>query len=145
MYVKKERGYILIESIIILMIISFMLTLSLNIVSNNYAKSKVISISDDIKTLSDTENEFLYLANQFIKSDKDKYLNLINEASLKNSESKIYQNSKIRNYYLAYENKAIFIIGTKSNSKKYIRLNQIIEEDKIFLTPDFYKTDYMIL
>ena len=73
---KSKRGFTLLQASIALMIITFIITLSLKVISNNVLKSKLYYTYESIESLNYTESEFLKLAVKSINLDISSYESL---------------------------------------------------------------------
>lgn len=146
MHIKScsKRAYALLETMIILMFISFIITLALKIIQNNYLKSSNFYIYEETKSLTLVESELLYLTNDFINKNKDEYRKLVNEGVLEKKEKKIYSNSNYKNLSVVFNGKDYFMIEEKGNTKRFIGLKETTNQENINLIPNHYKTNYII-
>ncbi|GAB6170337.1 hypothetical protein JCM1393_27970 [Clostridium carnis] len=151
MFIKKKKGYILLESLVILMFI-FSISIYLNkLISNNYIKSSLFDTKFDIRTISLKEEEFLYKACESINNNKD-LVNKIKEEKLleDENENKIiyeYKNTGFKGRKIVITRNEDYIVEEKGNSKKYtyleMKLKSNSHEDKIVLIPSLNKTDFI--
>ena len=145
MYIKiyrkinnKEKGYVLLEAIVILMVVACICMMLNKIAINNYLKSSVVYTRDDIKTLSKVEEEELLKASIEFNADRTKteYIN----QNLSGEIKKITVTINGTSGWLMKER--------ASNGKSYIQLecNEIIKNGikLINLVPKFYETDYIL-
>ncbi|ASW42673.1 hypothetical protein [Clostridium isatidis] len=146
MFIKKKskKGSTLLQASIVLMIVTFIVTLSLKVISNNLLKSKLYYTYENINSLNYKESEFLQLSNKFINLDISTYESLKNEAIKQLKEVKIYSNDNYKNYSIIHDGRNLFMIEIKGKGKRYIGLYEIIEEDKVYLIPNTYKTDFIL-
>ncbi|WP_418222517.1 hypothetical protein [Clostridium isatidis] len=146
MFIKKKskKGSTLLQASIVLMIVTFIVTLSLKVISNNLLKSKLYYTYENINSLNYKESEFLQLSNKFINLDIFTYESLKNEAIKQLKEVKIYSNDNYKNYSIIHDGRNLFMIEIKGKGKRYIGLYEIIEEDKVYLIPNTYKTDFIL-
>ncbi|WP_411167933.1 hypothetical protein ACH36K_12410 [Clostridium sp. MB05] len=140
----SKRAYVLLESMIILMFISFIVTLALKVIQSNYLKSNNFYIYEETKSLTLVESELLYLTNDFINKNKEEYRKLINDGILEKKEKKIYSNSNYKNLSVVFNGKDYFIIEEKENGRRFIGLKETANQENIILTPNHYKTNYIV-
>lgn len=146
MYIKScsKRAYALLETMIILMFISFIITLALKVIQNNYLKSNNFYIYEEIKSLTLVESELLYLTNDFINKNKEEYRKLITDGILEKKEKKIYSNSNYKNLSIVFNGKEFFMIEEKENGRRFIGLKETTNQENITLVPNYYKTNYIV-
>ncbi len=146
MHIKScsKRAYVLLETMIILMFISFIVTLALKVIQNNYLKSNNFYIYEETKSLTLVESELVYLTNDFINKNKDEYRKLVNEGILEKQEKKIYSNSNYKNLSVVFNGKDFFMIEEKGNGRRFIGLKETANQENIILTPNHYKTNYIV-
>ena len=124
---KSKRGFTLLQASIALMIITFIITLSLKVISNNVLKSKLYYTYESIERLNYTESEFLKLAVKSINLDISSYESLKNEAIDNSKEVNIYSNINYKNYSIIHDSKNLYMIEKKSKGKRYIGLDEVIK------------------
>lgn len=146
MYIKscRKRAYVLLETMIILMFISFIVTLALKVIQSNYLKSNNFYIYEETKSLTLVESELLYLTNDFINKNKEEYRKLINDGILEKKEKKIYSNSNYKNLSVVFNGKDYFMIEEKENGRRFIGLKETANKENIILIPNHYKTNYIV-
>ncbi|MDU5111661.1 MAG: hypothetical protein E6248_14555 [Clostridium sp.] len=134
---KKKKGFSLVETIIIFMIIIVISNISLKFILNIHLRSNEYRTYSDKKSLSIEEEEYLETLNIKIKRNSDSLNNLVGlskEISNSNSNFKSYALEKINNKY--------YITKVKGSSKMYIGLDEINDKEYKFL-PSTYKTQYI--
>ena len=144
MCIKRKKGVVLIEANIFLMIILALFSASTKIFTRNIENSQYLYSREDIKTISYLEYKFLQEFNAFILENKEKYQTVKEAGKDKKENFFIYNNTADKNYSIIFNNKKFYIIHTKSNSTKYIGIDEYIEGDLIYFKPNNYKTDYII-
>lgn len=144
MYIKnsksiknRRKAYVILESIVILSVISCICMLLNKVVVNNYLKSSVIYTKDDIKTLSEFEESILIDAmNRFENGEEQPFVKKYTDGEVKETIINIDKNF------------ARLIKKKGTNGESYIDLEcKVIrkgEEESIRLIPKLYKTDYII-
>lgn len=134
---KKKKGFSLVETIIIFMIIIVISNISLKFVLNMHLRANEYNTYSDKKSLSIDEEEYLETLNIKIESNSDSLNNLVGlnkEISNSNSKFKSYTLEKINNKY--------YITKVKGSSKMYIGLDKINDKEYKFI-PSTYKTQYI--
>ncbi|MBU5454590.1 hypothetical protein [Caproiciproducens sp. MSJ-32] len=146
MFIKKKfkKGFILLQASIVLMLTIFIASLSLKIISNNFLKSKLYYSYEDLSSLNFNESEFLQLAIEAINLDLSSYENLKNKAIENSKEVKIYSNSNYKSFSIIHNSKKLYMVEAKGNGKRYIGLDEVIKDDKLYLVPNSYRTDYIL-
>ncbi|MBX7279549.1 hypothetical protein [Clostridium chauvoei] len=146
---EKKKGFVLIESLGILLMVSFFSLFLNKIIVNNIKKSNVYYTKEDIRTLSLNQEEVLIEAITYINKNselKDKIKgNIEND---KNEYFKeIIKSSKYKDLSIVVSNEAIYIEEIKSNLKKIIvlesKLKFIKNQEIIMLIPKYYESDYI--
>lgn len=146
---EKKKGFVLIESLGILLMVSFFSLFLNKIIVNNIKKSNVYYTKEDIRTLSLNQEEVLIEAITYINKNselKDKVKgNIEND---KNEYFKeIIKSSKYKDLSIVVSNEAIYIEEIKSNLKKIIvlesKLKFIKNQEIIMLIPKYYESDYI--
>lgn len=129
MYIKKT-GYVLLESIVILMVIACICIMLNNIVINNNRKLKVINSKDDIKTLTITDERVLLGAIDEFNRDRSKNKYIINDITITINGDKGMLTKK-----------------SGLNEESYVELKCIKSDvsgnEILNLVPKVYKTDYI--
>lgn len=134
---KKKKGFSLVETIIIFMIIIVISNISLKFVLNIHLRANEYYTFPDKKSLSIEEEEYLETLNIKIKNNSDSLNNLVTlskEISNSNSNFKSYALEKISNNY--------YITKVKDRSKMYIGLDEVNDKEYKF-KPSTYKTKYI--
>lgn len=137
---NKKSAYVLLESIVILMIVSCICIAINKIAINNYLKSNVLDTRDDIKTLTLTEEVALLESIKYFNNNSDK-----NKYELKKPNDYILSPEI---YKITIDRNRSVLIKERSNSKGYteIEMKSIVIDNKnvINIAPKFFKTDYII-
>lgn len=134
---KKDRGYVLLESIVIFMIVAFIAMLLNKIVVNNYLKATVVHTNEDIRTLSNEEEEIILESMEFFSKEDDK-----------NKFTKNKSSGEIRKAIITIsDNNGLMTIEKSGNRKRYIELECSVSNvgniRSVELKPRWYKTDYI--
>lgn len=132
---EKKEGYVLLESIVILMLVAFIAMLLNKVVVNNYLQSSVVNIRENIRTLTTSEENMLLDAIEFFNNDESK-----------TKYEEIYGKEKIT---ITIEETSGTLVKEDENKRElYIYLNcekkTINGKRVINLTPKTYRTKYMI-
>lgn len=133
---KNNKGYVLLESIVILMLVACICMMLNKVVINNYLKSTVVYTRDDIKTLSGFEENALLDA-----------MNAFNNNLSKNEFSNRYNGELIT---INIKNKPATLMKKDGSGRKcFINLNYeditVGENRVVNLSPKTYKTTYMVM
>lgn len=135
--IKKKKGFSLVETIIIFMIIIVISNISLKFILNIHLRANEYRTFPDKKSLSIDEEEYLDTLNIKIKSNSDSLNNLVTlskEISTSNTKFKSYALEKINNNY--------YITKRTGSSKMYIGLDEVNDNEYKF-KPSTYKTQYI--
>lgn len=135
---NKKKGYVLLESIVILMVVACICMLLNKIVINNYLKSSVIYTRDDIKTLSGFEEYHLLEAEKEFSEDKIK--SKYSREKLSGEIKKVTININGTTGTLVKQD----INGNHSHIE--LECKRITKDGKelVKLVPKFYRTDYIV-
>ncbi|MBS5948806.1 MAG: hypothetical protein KIC47_00590 [Clostridium sp.] len=134
---KKKKGFSLVETIIIFMIIIVISNISLKFILNIHLRTNEYRTFSDKKSLSIDEEEYLETLNIKVKSNSASLNNLVTlskEISTSNTKFKSYALEKINNTY--------YITKRTDSSKMYIGLNEVNDKEYKF-KPSTYKTQYI--
>lgn len=127
---KKKSGYVLLESVVILMIVACICIILNKIAINNYLKSVVIHTRDDIKTLTVVEERILLESINYFNANKS------------NTE---YSNDALKINIEIYGNKGVMIKKSGLNEQSHIELKCIRsggnEGEILNIVPNLYKTE----
>lgn len=144
MYIKKwkysnckERGYALLQTVVILMIVICICTLLNKIIVNNYLKSSVIYTSDDVRTLNRVEEETLSQAEIYFTNNTEPYRRNI---SIAGERAK-----KIIVAIIGTEGELIKDDGYNNHShiKLYCDVTGDVGSKVVKLKPKVYKSNYI--
>lgn len=134
---KREKAYVLLESIVILSVVACICMFLNKVVANNYLKSSIIYTKDDIKTLSVFEESILLDAmERFSNGEQQPFINtgLIGEV-----KETIVSISGVDGMLTKKKG---------SNRESYIDLKceniNVDGKEVIKLVPKLYKTDYIV-
>lgn len=143
MHLNKRNGVIMLEVLLILNLLLIIIMYSSKIVAINYRKLEVSDIKEDVKTISEEENELLKevlieimgndeIKEKFYKCKEDKNINYERVYSKNNDIKLLIKNSKI--YIEKQTNRINPII-------RIVDMKIIDEEDdtKIVFIPTTYK------
>lgn len=137
---NKKSGYVLVESIVILMVVSCICVAINKIAINNYLKSKVLYTREDIKTLTLTEEVALLESIKYFNDNSDKNKYVIKKPDKYIISPEIYR--------VTIDKDKNILIKEKSNSKAYteIDMKSVVVGNKIVINivPKFCKTDYIM-
>lgn len=127
---KKKSGYVLLESVVILMIVACICIILNKIAINNYLKSVVIHTRDDIKTLTVVEERILLESINYFNTNKS------------NTE---YSNDALNINIEIYGDKGVMKKKSGLNEKSHVELKCIRsggnEGEILNIVPNLYKTE----
>lgn len=139
--VKRNRGYILLEVLILLNIISILILLSSRIIVENITKAKLYQIKNDILTLSLDESSLIKEATIDINDNEELYENM-KDSDKVNDVNYLYTYSKDSNLNIKIKEGKIFLIRKNKSGDLYramtSKIKKIEEEEKIILIPTSY-------
>ena len=117
----KKKGFALLQTLMVLMIVVLLANLSLILINYNYIKAETFNSYNDKKTLSIDDERALIGFNKLLPD-------------------KLIINAKIDKYKYIKKNDKYYIIKQSSNANRYIEV--IIKEynGEKFLVPTYYKT-----
>lgn len=143
MHIKKKKGIILLETIVIINIIMLLIFLYSKQGLINIKKAKYFHIKDDIKTMSIDEEEVLLEVNKIINEDEQLLDKIVSERSFENVEFK-HEYTKDSNYNVINNKENLYITHDNEYKKKYRKLEIVINEESktISLKPSTYVTSY---
>ncbi|MGL5085217.1 MAG: hypothetical protein ACRC68_05795 [Clostridium sp.] len=133
----KEKGYVLLQSVVILMIVVCICTLLNKIICNNYLKSSVIYTADDIRTLSRIEAETLSQAEIYFKSHNDSFKKDISVSGEKARKIIVVVNGTNGEMIKDDGN------GNHSHIKLECETEVLSGDKKVKLKPTGYRTEYI--
>lgn len=115
---KKNEGYILLEVLLLLGIISLLIVLNSKIIVQNISKVKLYEIEDDILTLSIDESALIDEANININNNEELCAKL-KDSTKQNEINFNYEYSKDSNLYIKIVSGKIFLIKKSSSGNLY--------------------------
>lgn len=138
---KRNRGYILLEVVILLNVISLFIILNSKIIIENVTKANLYQINDDILTLSLDENNLINEAIIDINNNEEIYKNLI-DSDQSNKVNYLYEYSKDSNFNIYINQGKIFLVR-KSKSRDLYRVmipkvKKRGNEEEIIIIPTSY-------
>lgn len=148
----KKKGFVIIESLGVLLIVLFFSLILNKIIINNIKKSNVYYIAEDIKTLTLNEEKLLMEAIIFVNKEdevkikiKEKILNENN--NIQGEDFKfIIKYSQNKNLSLVLTRDKTYIEEVKSSNKRRIGIETKLKESNeiefIMLTPEYYETKF---
>ncbi|AYE35630.1 hypothetical protein [Clostridium septicum] len=148
----KKKGFVIIESLGVLLIVLFFSLILNKIIINNIKKSNVYYIAEDIKTLTLNEEKLLMEAIIFVNKEdevkikiKEKILNENN--NIQGEDFKfIIKYSQNKNLSLVLTRDKTYIEEVKSSNKRRIGIETKLKESNeiefIMLTPKYYETKF---
>ncbi|VYU62695.1 hypothetical protein [Clostridium tertium] len=134
---KKKKGFSLVETIIIFMLIIVISNISLKFILNNYLRSQQYYTYSDVKSLSIDDEAYLDILNVKVKNNSE----VLNDIQNLNKEIKEIDSS-LKKYALEKVNNKYYITKTKNSSKIYIGLDENRDKEYLF-SPSTYKTQYI--
>lgn len=134
---NKNQGYVLLETVIILMVIACICMLLNKIVINNYLKTEIIHTRDDIRTLSDVEENAILEAMIFFSNNSSENKKEINKPSADVSKIVIVIKGTLGMLIKVDNN------GSHSHIKLECRSINTNGHSSIKLIPKVYRTDYI--
>lgn len=141
MYIKKKRGFALLETLIVINILIVLISLYAKQNFVNLRKSKYYTIKDDIMTLNMEEEKLIKEGEIKISSD----IELVTKLKENGVDEKIkIISSKDINLWIEIYEKDIYMIHKSGSDKKYRKLEYDIvsEPMKVNLSPTRYVTAY---
>ena len=141
MYIKKKRGFALLETLIVISILIVLISLYAKQNFVNLRKSNYYGIKEDILTLNSEEEQLIKVAENKISLDIELMRKLEEEGI---EEKIIYTSSNDNNLYIELLDKDIYLIHKKNLEKKYRKLEYevVSEPEMIKLIPTRYITAY---
>ena len=149
---SKKKGFVIIESLGVLLIVLFFSLILNKIIINNIKKSNVYYMAEDIKTLTLNEEKLLMEAIIFVNKEdevkikiKEKILNENN--NIQGEDFKfIIKYSQNKNLSLVLTRDKTYIEEVKSSNKRRIGIETKLKESNeiefIMLTPKYYETKF---
>lgn len=153
---KVKNGYILLETVILLFFISFISLYINKIIINNCKKAELYTIHQDIRALSQENEELLYEGVKYINSNDE----IVNSLVEKDKKDELalpqevffyeYKFSKNRNKKIIIRDSGIYIQENKDLGKRYIYLDYKLEyyekstDVYVTLIPNYYRTDVIV-
>lgn len=141
MYIKKKRGFALLETLIVISILIVLISLYAKQNFVNLRKSNYYGIKEDILTLNSEEEQLIKVAENKISLDIELMRKLEEEGI---EEKIIYTSSNDNNLYIELLDKDIYLIHKKNLERKYRKLEYevVSEPEKIKLIPTRYIIAY---
>lgn len=122
---KKKKGFALIQTLVVLMIVVLLVNISINLISYNYLKSQIFFSYNDKKSLNIEEENIL---KEFNKKLLD---------GLKSGTS-------IKKYKFIQRENQYYIIKKLDNSNRYMEVEMKEYNGNKILVPNYYKTENII-
>lgn len=139
---KRNRGYILLEVLILLNIISIFILLNSKIIIENITKAKLYGINNDVLTLSRDENNLINEAIIDINSNEEIYENLIDKDKVSEVDY-LYQYSNDNNLSLKIKEGKIFLIKQNQGGDLYRAMISKLkikgDREEIIILPTYYQ------
>lgn len=139
---KRNRGYILLEVLILLNIISIFILLNSKIIIENITKAKLYGINNDVLTLSRDENNLINEAIIDINSNEEIYKNLIDKDKVSEVDY-LYQYSNDSNLSLKIKEGKIFLIRKNKAGDLYRAMISKLkikgDREEIIILPTSYQ------
>lgn len=139
---KRNRGYILLEVLILLNIISIFILLNSKIIIENITKAKLYGINNDVLTLSRDENNLINEAIIDINSNEEIYKNLIDKDKVSEVDY-LYQYSNDNNLSLKIKEGKIFLIKQNQGGDLYRAMISKLkikgDREEIIILPTYYQ------
>ena len=118
-YIKKKRGFALLETLIVISILIVLISLYAKQNFVNLRKSNYYGIKEDILTLNSEEEQLIKVAENKISLDIELMRKLEEEGI---EEKIIYTSSNDNNLYIELLDKDIYLIHKKNLERKYRKL-----------------------
>lgn len=139
---KRNRGYILLEVLILLNIISIFILFNSKIIIENITKAKLYRINNDVLTLSRDENNLINEAIIDINSNEEIYKNLIDKDKASEVDY-LYQYSNDSNLSLKIKEGKIFLIRQNQGGDLYRAMISKLkikgDREEIIILPTYYQ------
>lgn len=118
---RKKKGFALLQTLVVLMIVVLLANFSLSLINYNYLKAETFNSYNDKRTLSIEDERALIGFNKLLPNN-------------------LTENVKIDKYQYIKKNDKYYIIKISSNANRYMEV--IIKEHngEKFLVPTYYKT-----
>lgn len=142
MYLKKRKqGYILLEVLLLVGVVSFLLMVNSKVIVENITKSSLYQIKDDILTLSLNESNLIYEANLEINNSEELVETLADSNKVK-SLNYNYTYSKDKNLKIKMVKGQMFLIRYENKKELYrlmdFKVKKIDDKEQIAITPTKY-------
>lgn len=138
---KRNRGYILLEVLILLNVISLFIILNSKIIVENVTKANLYQINDDILTLSLDENNLINEAIIDINNNEEVYKNLIDSNKV-TEVNYLYKYSRDSNLSIYIKEGKIFLVRKSKNGNLYRTMISKVkkrgDEEEIIIIPTSY-------
>ncbi|MBD7916587.1 type II secretion system protein [Clostridium sp. Sa3CUN1] len=120
----KKKGFALIQTLVVLMIVILLISLSINLISYNYLKSQTFNSYNDKRSLNMEEEKILKSFNKKMPN-----LNI---------------GTTIEKYKFIQKNNKYYIIKQLDKANRYIEVEIKEYNGNKFLVPTYYKTEDII-
>lgn len=142
MYLKKRKqGYILLEVLLLVAMVSFLLMVNSKIIVENITKSSLYKINDDILTLTLNESNLIYEANSEINNNKE-LIETLADSNKVDSFNYNYTYSKDNNLKLKMVKGQMFLIRYENKKEQYrwmdFKVKKVDDKEQIIITPTKY-------
>lgn len=142
MYLKKRKqGYILLEVLLLVGVVSFLLMVNSKIIVENITKSSLYQIKEDILTLTLNESNLIYEANLEINNSEELVETLADSNKAK-SLNYNYTYSKDKNLKIKMVKGQMFLIRYEKNKELYrwmdFKVKKVDDKEQIIITPKKY-------
>ncbi len=138
---KRKRGYILLEVLILLNVISLFIILNSKTIVENVTKARLYQINDDILTLRLDENNLIKEASLDINNNEEIYKNLIDSNKV-TEVNYLYKYSKDSNLNIYIKEGKIFLIRKNKSGDLYrIMMHKVKKrgnKEEIIIIPTSY-------
>lgn len=138
---KRNRGYILLEVLILLNVISLFIILNSKIIVENVTKANLYEINDDILTLSLDENNLINEAIIDINNNEEVYKNLIDSNKV-TEVNYLYKYSQDSNLNIRIKEGKIFLVRKSKRGNLYRTMISKVkkkgDEEEIIIIPTSY-------
>lgn len=138
---KRNRGYILLEVLILLNVISLFIILNSKIIVENVTKANLYQINEDILTLSLDENKLINEAIIDINNNEEVYKNLIDSNKV-TEVNYLYKYSQDSNLNIHIKEGKIFLVRKSKRGNLYRTMISKVkkkgDEEEIIIIPTSY-------
>lgn len=121
----KKKGFALVQTLVVLMIVILLVSISLNLISYNYLKAQTFNSYNDKRSLNIEEEKMLKDFNKQLQTD-------------------LSVGTTIGKYKFIEKNSKYYIIKKLDKANRYIEVEIKEYKGNKFLVPTYYKTEDIV-